>query len=516
MPYSEADKELYRELFQSSIAFVKKAWKLVPQPPKPEYAETVKELVANNQYTELKAKYFGTWDEDAGEYEWYEFQKGKHITWQQWQLLLAVDAAVRGEAKRRISVESGHGTGKSTTLSWLILWFLFTRKDAQIPCTAPTSSQLQDILWKEASLWLNRMPDWMKDMYEWSAEYIRIKEHRDTWFARARTGRKENPEALAGVHGDHILYIADEASGIDDTVFATAEGAFTNQNFLFVMISNHTRIDGYYHESFNKDKANWQNLSFNGIRSPIVDKVYVERIKNKDGEESDEYRIRVLGKSPKVGMVDNKGFVQLINENQVWFAEDSDFMGEVKLGVDPAGEGNDRTEWVARDEFKAKAIANEKTSKPAGVAEKTATLMTELNVSADSVWVDNFGEGADVGKHLAWSGEMVNTVNVGDEPLDPETFLNMRAEAYWALRQWLISGGQLVGDKKTWAQLFTVKYKRGLKRLQIMSKQEMRKEGIKSPDRVDALMLTFCPVNEDNGDAAVNNSHNDDNVNDAI
>ena len=47
------------------------------------------------------------------------------------------------------SVRSGHGVGKTALLAWLILWFMCTRFDARIPCTASTHSQLRDILWPE-------------------------------------------------------------------------------------------------------------------------------------------------------------------------------------------------------------------------------------------------------------------------------------------------------------------------------------------------------------------------------
>ena len=49
----------------------------------------------------------------------------------------------------KIAIASGHGIGKSTLLSWCGLWFLATRDNAKIPCTAPTAHQLEDILWGE-------------------------------------------------------------------------------------------------------------------------------------------------------------------------------------------------------------------------------------------------------------------------------------------------------------------------------------------------------------------------------
>ena len=47
----------------------------------------------------------------------------------------------------KISIKSGHGTGKTALLSWVILWWLSCRLPCKIAVTANTSNQLSDILW---------------------------------------------------------------------------------------------------------------------------------------------------------------------------------------------------------------------------------------------------------------------------------------------------------------------------------------------------------------------------------
>ena len=39
----------------------------------------------------------------------------------------------------RVSIRSGHGTGKSTLFSWAALWGLVCFYDSKIPATAPTA-----------------------------------------------------------------------------------------------------------------------------------------------------------------------------------------------------------------------------------------------------------------------------------------------------------------------------------------------------------------------------------------
>ena len=422
-----------------------------------------------------------------------QFLKGSHYTWQQNEILEAVKKAVTGKGHKRISVRSGHGIGKSATLSWLIIWYLFCFKDSQIPCTAPTSVQMHDVLWKEVSKWLERLPDPVKKKFETTTEYIRIVDSPDTWFARAATARKETPEALAGMHADNLMYVVDEASGVPDEIFNTAEGSLTGTDIVFIMISNATRNYGYFFDSHHKDKKNWQTLHFSSMESPIVDEQYVNRIAEKNGTDSDEYLIRVLGEFPKMNTMDDEGWVPMLEEAELKFVPDANFIGETRMGVDPAGEGKDKTTWVVRDSFKARIVAEEKISNESSIAQKTLTLMTHYNVPEKNIFIDNFGIGANISKELALSSLRVNSypINVGEKAKDSDKFMNVRAEAYYRLKQWLRKGGELV-NHAGWDELLHLFYRRELSgKMQIMGKRKMKKMGISSPDFADALMLTF-------------------------
>ena len=209
------DVDLYLRWQESPLQWVCDIFKLRPQRLIPEHRKAYDLAVKECRFQDFKKGWF------------QPFVKGEEITWQQLAILLSVEAAITRRSQNRVSIRSGHGIGKSTTLSWLLLWFLFCFKDAQIPCTAPTSDQLNDILWKEVQIWMNRMPKEIAELYDWSNDYIRMLESPKTWFARARTARKESPEALAGIHADHVLYLVDEASGVPDEIFNTGEGALT-------------------------------------------------------------------------------------------------------------------------------------------------------------------------------------------------------------------------------------------------------------------------------------------------
>jgi len=163
---------------------------------------------------------------------------GAEPTDQQWQASKAI------VEKRRVSIRSGHGTGKSTFEAWAILWFLSCYFPAKVPATAPTSHQLEDVLWSELAKWHRVMKERLPalgDQFEWSNEAFRMKDAPNESFSVARTSRPERPEALQGFHADHILFVIDEASGVPDNVFEVAEGALSTDGAFVIMAANPTR-----------------------------------------------------------------------------------------------------------------------------------------------------------------------------------------------------------------------------------------------------------------------------------
>lgn len=269
-----------KKMMKSPFAYVEFVWGLRPQRVYSTYEPLLKECRESGDYSRMKLRMFEP------------FGAGM-MTWQQAEILLAVQDAINGRGLRKISIASGHGIGKSTTFAWLVCWFLFCFPHAKVPVTAPTQTQMQDVLWAEINKWILRMPEPVKEKYQWTTEYVRITESPDTWFARARTGRKENPEALAGLHADFMMLLGDESSAIPDPIFEAAKSALTGGDVLFLMISNPTRLEGYFYDSHHKLRDTFRCMAFDGEESPIVDRGFVDEIIAEYGIDSDQYRYRV-------------------------------------------------------------------------------------------------------------------------------------------------------------------------------------------------------------------------------
>ena len=197
----------------------------------------------------------------------------------------------------RVSIRSGHGVGKTTLEAWLILWFLLTRQNCKVPVAANSQDQLRDTIWPEIGKWHRQLPDALKAMIDVQAERVVVVHDPEGAFAVRRTASKDNPEALQGFHAEHLLFLIDEASGIDDIVFEVGMGALSTPGAKVVMAGNPTRTSGFFYDTHHLLRDRWHTMHVNCLDVPRA-QGHIEDIKAKYGEASNAYRVRVLGEFP--------------------------------------------------------------------------------------------------------------------------------------------------------------------------------------------------------------------------
>jgi len=411
--------------------------------------------------------------------------------------------------KRRVSIRSGHGTGKSTFEAWCVLWFLSCYFPCKVPCTAPTSHQLEDVLWSEIAKWhrkLNERIPALGEQFEWSAGAFRMKAAPNESFAVARTSRPERPEALQGFHSENILFLIDEASGVSDNVFEVAEGALSTDGAFVVMAANPTRQSGYFFDSHHKMRATWAALHWNGEDSPMVSRQYVENMAKKYGRQSPVFKVRVLGDF--VGAADGVISLEILEAAKVREVEVVQ-SAPVVWGVDVARFGDDSSclakrkgnhmlspcrEWWGKDTMQTAGLIK---------AEWDATPIEQRPAVIN---VDVIGIGAGVVDRLKELNLPVYGINVAEtEAINSDSprnekgepmrqYARMRDELWFKCRDWLEAKDcKILDDEETIAELSTPTYSilsNGL--LKVEGKDEMKKRGVKSPNRADAWNLTFA------------------------
>jgi hypothetical protein len=106
----------------------------------------------------------------------------------------------------------------------------------------------------------------------------------------------------------------------------------------------------------------------------------------------------------------------------------------------------------------------------------------------DFIVVDKTGVGQGVYDRLKDMDYPVRGVSFGEKSED-DMFQNLKAEWHWRERQWLLSGGRLLANYG-WNEFEIVKYQNKDGVIKIQPKEELLREGLSSPNCVDAAVLT--------------------------
>lgn len=388
----------------------------------------------------------------------------------------------------RVSITSGHGTGKSTLFCWLIYWALCCFYDVKVAVTAPTAHQLSDILWTELGKWKTHM------LEPWKSDIV-IKADKASvaggiGFAVARTSRKESPEALQGFHAKNMMFLVDEASGIPEAIFEAARGSLSTPGARVLMAANPTRLSGYFYNSHHRNRDLWTRFRFSCLESSNVDPEYPKQIAEEYGEDSDMYRVRVLGEFPHASVT------QFIPADAVEAAtgkhlrpEMYDFAPKV-LGVDVAMFGGDRSVIFLRQGLYSDVVYQARGVLPEELAGHAARLYDELG--ADAMIVDATGVGEAVMSALRIVHRQPIPFYAAGRSLLPNC-ANRRTEVWLKMRDWLMAGGALPDVPDLRDDLLGPEYQFTSKNLyQLERKADMKKRGLASPDLADALAVTFA------------------------
>ena len=118
---------------------------------------------------------------------------------------------------------------------------------------------------------------------------------------------------------------------------------------------------------------------------------------------------------------------------------------------------------------------------------------------ASQVIVDGDGLGAGVVDRLKESNINVKEFRGGMTANSQEDFINIRSEGYFKLKNLVVNQYIKLTDRTTIGELLNIRYSFDSKgRKRIISKDELRKVGIKSPDYADALMMGITGTNAAN------------------
>ena len=398
-----------------------------------EFLHQVNEFDFDEELLDLQAEYF--YDPNA----WASDVLGNAWDPDPWQMQ-GLDALVHDHF---VAMATGTGPGKTALCAVAVLYFLSTRPFPKVLCTAPTQPQLKRALWPEIAKWM-RFSNALDRTFEWTQTRVSMRgQHSNEWFAEAKTARPQSKqlsvESLQGLHADNILIIVDEASGVADQVMNAIDGCITTEGAHVILAGNPVRRRGYFSLQSRtsgqkiENGGTWRVFNVSVIGSKHVNQEKLERNTALYGKESDYYRVKVLGLPP---LTDAQG---LISPEQVYemHARKPITIGQSVLSCDPARYGDDysvifmRKGWTFVERVEVYGMNGPE------VAKIIDDLFDKYN--PDLVCIDTIGIGSSVYDQVEINlkekecGDRLIPVGVGEAAINDKKFLNLRAEIFWML-----------------------------------------------------------------------------------
>ena len=435
----------------------------------------------------------------------------------------------------RVSVVSGTGTGKTATFGRIALWSLLCHPvavyDGKVEIGsntyigAPQVQQVADGVWKEMSdtrLAIgNGEYGWLNQYYAITKTAVAMIGYEAQWFVKQVAMAKGQAVSIAGKHRYWQLIIIDEAAGVPDDHFNVIDGTQTQGGNRTLMASQGARNAGRFYESHHnlreENGGQWTALRFSSEESPFVTDEWLEaRQFESGGRASIEYRIRCRGQfaensannllsrsdleeafKPRKILGDDEpfGLVLLSDVGAGEYRDDSTAVLAKIIGDADMGEDARRVEYID-------IPINSNTINEIDFAGQLQNVVGKL--SNCTLYVDAGGVGHAVVKLIERAGGVVERVNWGQPCFRKEykdRYFNLRACAMVRFRD-AVKQGRVVlpqGLDKVLREKIILQGSRlpyhfteaGGLRYVMMSKDDMRKEGIKSPDLIDAMSFAF-------------------------
>jgi phage terminase large subunit len=427
----------------------------------------------------------------------------------------------------RVAVRSSHGIGKTATAAQAVLWFLASFRDSRVITTAPTWTQVEQLLWRAIRGQVAKAHEAGQGAIFPRPSVTKL-ELGPEWFAIGQSTNE--PERFQGHHAPHLLLVVDEASGVKETIFEAAEGFLTAEGAKVLLIGNPTQLGGQFYRAFTSQSTRWHQVHVSTQDTPnytgeqVSETVaralpranWAEEMAEAWGRDSPVFQVRVEGNFAHnaADSVIPLAWVEIaqarwkgLTIDDTPSAVDMTKVGPLKtIGVDVARTGTDRTVLAMRHDntiTELRRLPQQGTMDTANDVKAALERMSEHPLEMPTAVVDVIGVGAGVVDRLAELKVGVIAFNAAEKSDRKDStghlgFVNKRAAAWWNLREMLDPDGgfeiALPPDDKLVGDLTAPKYREVAGgRLQIESKDDIRKRLGRSTDDGDAVVQAFWP-----------------------
>lgn len=444
----------------------------------------------------------------------------------------------------KTAVKSCHSSGKTFLSAAATLAWVTNFPDGIVITTAPSWTQVKNALWGE----IRR-----------AAAGARIIEYPKLNQVELRLGEKNyaigistnESDRFQGFHSDHVLIILDEATGVKQRIWDGIIGIRAGGKVRLLAIGNPTVVGGQFHDAFTLSRSNWATHTISAFDTPNLRNCFVEY--EEEGPDGKKKLVRVgrgsnllemkeeyLDKDVRPYLCTRRWVKEIFEEwgphHPYWesrvlgeFPRQSESAlislawleaakyrgmrlstGEDKIdlkgvrpraGLDVAGPGEDKTVLIVRVGPKVVLKRSWVQEDPRG---EVIAALAPYQEDLEMFNIDSIGVGWGIYLHMKdiFKGKKckVNPVNVGSASHDKK-FVNLKAELYWGLRLQIQDGdfilAENLSDPETLiGQLAVQRYSHNAAgKIEIESKEDLRKRSVKSPDEAEACMLAFAEPN---------------------
>lgn len=482
------------------------------------------------------AEEFSKPDAPTDPVEWAEQVAGFKLWSKQREILASV-----GEHKLT-AVQSAHGTGKSLLASILAAWWICTHPydDTIVISTAPSKNQVHGILWENIRK-IHRdanLPGEVQLSDNWIINRVQV--------GQGRKPQDYSQHAFQGIHATYVLFILDEACGINKWIWTSAITNTTSEHCRVLAIGNPDDPSSEF-ARICRPGSGWNNIRISVWDSPkftkediekfkdtpLVDESYVETAKREWGEGSPVWQSKVEGEFPLLDdfAVIPKGWILRAFERWHLYNEIPEETEESKLpprkilGVDVARMGDDKTVIATRigDVFTDfEEFAKMDTVETANIC------MARMNKGRDKAIIDMTGLGSGVYDIMKSRGYRVEAFHAGartdlTDMSRQLKFTRVRSAAWWKMRDALDPAKEptvaLPPIDKLESDLSTPRWDHALNdAIQVEPKEDIRKRLNRSTDYADAAIMAWFskPHIVQNVDQATFNWTDNDNGQDGV
>lgn len=451
--------------------------------------------------------------------------------------------------------QSANATGKTHGAARVAVWWYKCFPECQIyTAAAPPESNLKKLLWGEIGSTIEKHKDLFKNNSITNLHVARSAQNFLTGVTIPMSGSESQREAkFSGKHSKNLLFILDEGDAIPDEVYKGIESCMSGGHARLLVMFNPRAEVGEAYRMIRDKRANVVKLSaFNHpnvvtgkdvIPGAVTRGTTARRINEwcrplaeAEPPDSECFRLPVFleGKTAQsqsgfeyaplkpgnykitepafsymvLGWYPAQGSTQLISKE--WIAK-----ARARWDVYVLENGEKPPEFTSAimglDVGEFGSDANVACFRYGGFVEKLVvwggvdTIMTGDRAVAEYrqrdvsvVRVDGTGVGAGVAPHMTRKNCSASSVKVASTPTQTTElgeFQILRDQIWWEIREWLRtdSGAMLPPDELLVEELATPTYEVVNGKIRVMKKEVMRELLKRSPDRADAICLTFAP-----------------------